>query len=405
VDKENTMMTNSVSTTTIPLRWTDFRVCLVIVSIIFLASCSGPAGPDTPATESGDSGPASVATGVLSPVLITEQTPVDSDDPAIWIDPEDPGKSLVLGTDKGGTVVVFDLDGRIIPEKTVTGLQRMNNIDVEYGFTLGGETIDIAVATERPASALRVFRLPDMTAIDNGGITVFEGETGDASLPMGIALYKRPADGTIFAVVSRKTGPSGSYLWQYRLDDDGAGNVVGAKVREFGTFSDATSMDEGVAELGEIESIAVDDALGYLYYSDELTGVRKYHADPDAPEANVELALLATDGFADQREGISIYTVEDGTGYILVSDQQGNAFRIYTREGSPGDPHDHRFVKSVKVSTNESDGSEITSAVLDPRFPSGLFVAMSDNRTFHYYSWDDIAGDDLVKAPNGIVAD
>ena len=28
---------------------------------------------------------------------------------------------------------------------------------------------------------------------------------------------------------------------------------------------------------------------------------------------------------------------------------------------------------------------------------------MSDNKTFHYYSWDDIAGDDLVKAPNGVV--
>jgi hypothetical protein len=28
---------------------------------------------------------------------------------------------------------------------------------------------------------------------------------------------------------------------------------------------------------------------------------------------------------------------------------------------------------------------------------------MSDNQTFHYYSWDDIAGDDLKKAPNGVV--
>ena len=39
----------------------------------------------------------------------------------------------------------------------------------------------------------------------------------------------------------------------------------------------------------------------------------------------------------------------------------------------------------------------------DGRFPSGLFVAMSDDQTFHYYSWDDFAGDDLKKAPNGVV--
>jgi 3-phytase len=368
-----------------------------ILSITLLISCSETDAP--PRDRDASSTPAPAA---LTPVLITEQTPVDSDDPAIWIHPEDPAKSLILGTDKGGAVVVFDLDGAIIPDKTITGLQRMNNIDVEYGFVLGGEAIDIAVATERPAHALRVFRLPEMTPIDNGGIPVFEGETGDASLPMGIALYKRPSDDAIFAIVSRKAGPSGSYLWQYRLLDDGGGAVVATKVREFGTFSNIQRLEEGELEPGEIEAIAVDDELGYVYYSDESAGVKKYHADPDAPDADVELSFFGADGFTQDREGISIYKVNDGTGYILVSDQQNNAFRIYTREGSPGDPHDHRFLKSVKVSTNESDGSDITAAVLDPRFPSGFFVAMSDNRTFHYYSWDDIAGHDLVRAPNGV---
>jgi 3-phytase len=367
-----------------------------IVAVSLLASCAPEAPPTlTPETVSTES-------GAVTPVVVTEQTPVDSDDPAIWIDPEDPAKSLILGTDKGGAVVVFDLDGRIIPDKTVTGLQRMNNVDVEYGFTLGDETIDIAVATERPAHALRVFRVPEMTAIDNGGIPVFEGETGDASLPMGIGLYKRPTDGAIFAIVSRKGGPSGSYLWQYRLSDDGSGNVVGTKVREFGAFSNVQRLEEGELEPGEIEAIAVDDALGYVYYSDESAGVKKYHADPDAPDADVELAVFGTDGFTQDREGISIYKIDDGTGYILVSDQQANAFRIFKREGEPGDPHNHQLVKVVQVSTNESDGSDVTSVVLDERFPSGFFVAMSDNRTFHYYSWDDIAGNDLIKAPGGV---
>ena len=374
------------------------RACgLGLIAVLALAACSG--GGTQPPPEVATDATAPVA---ITPVVITEPTAVDSDDPAIWINRDDPAQSLILGTDKGGSVFVFDLDGKIIPEKTFATGGRMNNVDVEYGFPLGEESIDIAVATDRPVSLLRVLRLPEMTPVDNGGIPVFEGEEGDSVLPMGIALYKRPSDGAVFALVSRKTGPSGAYLWQYRLSDDGDGHITGTKVREFGTFSDATSLDEGVAELGEIESIAVDDALGYVYYSDELAGVRKYLADPDAPDANVELAIFGTDGFADQREGISIYTIDDGTGYILVSDQQGNTFRIFKREGEPDDPHDHQLIKVVYTSTNESDGSDVTSMVLDPRFPSGLFVAMSDNRTFHYYSWDDIAGDDLKKAPNGI---
>ena len=373
-------------------RWTAVAAILIVVG------CSG--GTTQPPPEETAAAPAESA---VIPVVITEQSAVDTDDPAIWINSDDPSQSLILGTDKGGSVYVFDLDGKIIPEKTFATGGRMNNVDVEYGFQLGEESIDIAVATDRPVSLLRVLRLPEMTPVDNGGIPVFEGEEGDSLLPMGIALYKRPSDGAVFAFVSRKTGPSGAYLWQYRLSDDGDGNITGTKVREFGTFSDVTSMDEGVAELGEIEAIAVDDALGYVYYSDELAGVRKYLADPDAPDANVELALFGTDGFADQREGISIYTIDDGTGYILVSDQQANLFRIFTREGAPDDPNNHQLVKVVHTSTNESDGSDVTSMVLDPRFPSGLFVAMSDNRTFHYYSWDDIAGDDLKKAPNGAI--
>jgi len=211
---------------------------------------------------------------------------------------------------------------------------------------------------------------------------------------MGLALYTRPSDGAIFAIVSRKSGPSGAYLWQYLLEDDGGGSLKATKVRAFGEFVGGK----------EIEAIAVDNELGYVYYSDETAGVHKYLADPDAPDADVELAFFGTDDFTQDQEGISIYKIDDGTGYVLVSDQQDNSFCVYPREGEPGDPHKHQLIERVKVSTNESDGSDVTNVVLDDRFPSGFFVAMSDDQTFHYYSWDDIAGDDLVKAPNGVPA-
>ena len=94
-------------------------------------------------------------------------------------------------------------------------------------------------------------------------------------------------------------------------------------------------------------------------------------------------------------------TINDGTGYILVSDQQANAFRIFKREGESGDPHIHQLVKVVHVSTKESDGSDVTNAVLNDTFPVGLFVAMSDDKTFQLYSWADIAGEDLCIAPDG----
>jgi 3-phytase len=328
------------------------------------------------------------APDAIKPRVVTEPTRWDTDDPAIWI-PADRSRTLIVGTDKNadGALYVYDLAGKIV--RRVGDLKRPNNVDIAYGLKLGGRPVDIAVTTERERDRLRVFTLPDMTCVDQGDLVVFDGDQD--RLPMGIALYKRPRDGAIFAIVGGKSGPTEGYLGQYRLEDDGTGHVKMTLVRTFGAYSGRK----------EIEAIAVDNELGYVYYSDETYGVHKYAADPDAPHANQELALFATTGFASDHEGISIYKLNDGTGYILVSDQQNNAFRIFPREGTPGKPHDHPLLKTVDVSAIESDGSDVTSTAL-PGYPDGLFVVMSNGKVFHYYSWDDVAGADLKKAPDGV---
>ncbi|MGH9341910.1 MAG: phytase [Acidobacteriota bacterium] len=305
--------------------------------------------------------------------LATQPVGVDADDPALWIDPDDPSRSLVLGTDKaeapGGSLFVFGLDGKI--RQKVGPLDRPNNVDVEYGLLLDGKLADIAVVTERMRSRLRVFRVPpdggELTDVSSeGGLKVFEGQPADWATPMGIALYRRPRDGAVFAIVGRKYGPREGHLWQYRLQDDGGGRVQAVKVREFGRYSGTK----------EIEAIAVDDALGYVYYADERHGIHKWHADPDHPEADRELALFGTEGFAGDREGIAIYSLRDGTGYIVCTDQRSerSEYRIYRREGTPGNPHDHSEVlKVVRGNADSTDGIEVTSTPLGPEFPSACW--------------------------------
>ena len=320
---------------------------------------------------------------IVKPRVITDTTKYDTDDPAIWIHPTDRSKSLIIGTDKNadGSLYAFDLNGKIV--KIINGLERPNNVDIAYGFSFNGQLIDIAVVTERLRQRIRVFRLPDMELIDRGDLIVFEGDTERA--PMGLAIYKRQRDNTFYIMVGGKSGPRQGYIGQYILEDDGLDKVRIKLVRQFGKFSGRK----------EIEAIAVDSESGYVYYSDETVGVRKYHADPDVADADNELALFATQGFVRDHEGISIYYLQDGKGYILVSDQQANQFWIFSREGSLDNPHDHRLVKIIKVAAVESDGSEVTSLSLSPHFPAGLFVAMSNGKTFHYYAWEDIAGEDL----------
>lgn len=309
----------------------------------------------------------------IEPTVITDKTNHDTDDPAIWIHPERYDQSLIVGTDKDtdGGLFVYDLNGKL--QNKVLGLKRPNNVDIQYGLPFQGKKVDIAVVTERELNQIRIYSLPEMTEI--GVVPVFEGEALRA--PMGIALYKNPTSDKIYAIVGRKEGPSGTYLWQYELKEQD-GKISGEVVRKFGEFSGKK----------EIEAIAVDHELGYVYYSDEQSGIHKYYADPE--KSNESLAVFGQNDFKEDMEGISIYTQNGGKGYILVSNQQAGTFNVYPREGSSSNPHDHQLIVEIPVSTKFSDGSEVSSKALSIRYPKGLFVAMSEGKVFHYYDWRDL---------------
>ena len=305
----------------------------------------------------------------IAPDIITERTPNDTDDPAIWINREDASKSIVFGTDKetNGGVYAFDLDGKIIKEKSITNIQRPNNVDLEYGFQLNDSvTVDVIAFTEREKQQIRLFSVPDMKPLDGGGFPVFEDETDvEQRLAMGISLYKSPKDSSVYAIVGRKIGPSGSYLYQYKLESDSTG-VSTNLVRKFGSFTGGK----------EIEAIAVDNELGFVYYSDEGECVKKYHAEPEM--GNQELACFGGEYFLEDIEGIAIATYPNGEGYIIVSDQQRGQFNIFSRK-------DNSFIKAVNLSTMETDGCDVVTVPLNDTFPNGLFAAMNDEKNFYFY--------------------
>lgn len=355
------------------------------------ALCLLPAAcGNRPAAEIARADAAGAAT--VAPALATGRVENDPDDPAIWVHPERPEESLIVGTDKEaapkGGLYVFNLGGKVV--QTIRPLDRPNNVDIRQGIPVAsGGTIDIAVVTERYRHRLRIYRIDPVTrrlseAGPPGGVAVFEGEAGEQGEPMGIALYSRSADGAFFAIVGRKTGPATGYLWQYRLEFSSPTSLKFSKVREFGAYSGKK----------EIEAIAVDDELGFVYYADETTGVRKYHADPGHPDASRELATLATSGFRGDHEGIAIYRDRDGSGYLILTDQiPGNSdYHVFTRQGPPDAPHRHDPVGVFRGGADSTDGIEVTSRALGPAFPRGLFVAMNSGpKNFLVYRWTDVA--------------
>ncbi len=366
-----------------------------IAAAMFSIGCSGDGtNPlnSSPTLRQSDRTAAKPDAAGLAPMVTSSPVKADADDPAIWVNREDPSRSLVFATDKiekTGALYAFDLAGKQV--QVIEGLDRPNNVDVQHDFKLGDEKIDIAVVTERMKSRLRIFKIsqPDGKLTEISGRTdVFVGKEGEEKAAMGVGLYGRK-DGTVFAIVSPKEGPQVNRLAQYQLLANANGKVDLTLSRYFGNA--AGKVGEA---LSEVEAIVVDDELGFVYYADELVGIRKYHADPDHKDAKKELALFATSGYAGDREGLAIFATGEGTGFLASSDQiaGGSKVHLYPREGSASNPHEHAAIASIATTSDDTDGLDVTAMPLGTQFPNGLLVMMnSKDKNFSFYDWGQIA--------------
>lgn len=316
-----------------------------------------------------------------------------ADDPAIWVHPSDPAKSLVIGTDKQLGLYVFDLEGRIV-QTLPDG--RMNNVDLRKGFPLGGKAVTIVAASNRSTDSIAVYRIePDTGRLVNAAAGVLPTGFTD---PYGLCLYESAVSGEFFVFVNE--GGDGTFR-QWRLYDDGEGRVAAEQVREFPVGSQA-------------EGCVADDATGDLYVAEEAVGLWKYSAEPDGGNTRTLIdttgeALLEGNigGQADAEghlvadaEGVALWTAPDGGGYVVVSSQGANNYVLYERGG------DNAYVGTFHIVANaaegidgasETDGLDVTSAALGERFPQGLLVvqdgrniAPEERQNFKYVSFADV---------------
>ena len=321
---------------------------------------------------------------VVRPIRETDVIPTwgdSADDPAIWVHPDDPAQSLVIGTGKKSGLYVFDLAGRTLQ---VLEDGRMNNVDVRDGFPLGGETVAIVAASNRSNDGISIYRIDaqNRTLID-----VADGvlATGFAD-PYCLCLYHSGQSGEFFVFVN----DSGTGLVrQWRLSDNGSGRIVAEAVRDLPVGSQA-------------EGCVADDQNGTLYVAEEDIGLWKYSAEPGDGDERASIDSTDESGrLTDDVEGVALYDSGDGEGYLVVSNQGANNYAVYRREG------DNEFVGFFHIVANaadgidgasETDGLDVTSAALGATFPDGLLVvqdgrniAPEERQNFKYVSWSDVA--------------
>ncbi|AFZ49482.1 phytase [Dactylococcopsis salina] len=211
----------------------------------------------------------------------------DSDDPAIWVNPNNPDDSLVMATLKDGGAVVFNLQGEV--QQTITpsdvdpeagfGEIRYNNVDLVYGFDLGGESVDLAVFSDRENDTLNIFQIDpntgELSDITADGIleTIFGVDDGEATA-YGLATYTSPVSGASYAFV---TQADGNLVAQLQLNDTGNGTVDAEIVRTL-----ELPVPTGDPEDSQSEGLVIDEELGFGYVAlEERVGILKFSAEPD----------------------------------------------------------------------------------------------------------------------------
>jgi 3-phytase len=321
------------------------------------------------------------------PRLETESshTTEDSfDDPAVWIHPSDPALSLILGTNKKGGLHLFHLDGRQLSVASPTALP--NNVDVIYGFPLGQKPTDLAISLcrDKKLPSVRVWKIdPNTRTLEEisgpNGIKVFNGDIG-----YGSCTYSSRKTGKQYFYVNHKDGR----FEQYALEDAGDGKVKGTRVRTFKVSSQA-------------EGCVADQETGAFYVSEENVGLWRFSAEEDGGEEGKLIAKVGEHGLTADCEGVTIYYAAGGKGYVILSSQGNNTFKVFDR--SPNNAFigtiDPAAGKLGKVSG--TDGLDVTNRPLGPLFPKGLLVIQDGTKKpggqrFKLYAWEDVAGDKLI---------
>jgi len=351
----------------------------------------------------------------VAPVAATDPTvhPDDKvEDPAIWLHPTDPERSLILGTTKKGGVEVYGLDGRRLT--IVSAGLESNNIDVRYGIEVAGKTRDIAVAGVRGTVAgLAAWWIDpaDGTLTSAGPVLpVFRDKKPDKEtgrLPtFGSCLYRCARDGKLYAFATAKDGDVEQ--WQLVPNADGRLDAKLARSFHVGT---------------EVEGCVADDEWGVFYVAEEDVAIWRYGAEPGDPTQKSDRRCVAraqkrgatlhretvesgtTQGFEPDVEGLTLVCARGGKGTLVASIQGENCFWLFDRDGENVlraifDPIAGKELGEV----TGTEGVCATNCALGPRLPHGALACQDNSReqggqNFKIFAWHEIAGDALPVDP------
>lgn len=297
------------------------------------------------------SGPSLVAS------LETVPVPSDgdaADDPAIWIDPRSPDRSLIIGTDKRAGLGVYRLDGS---EVAFHPIGRVNNVDLREVDGPDGNRIVIVAASRRDDNTIVVYSLDPADGAIDPVIDPIPFRGGEI---YGLCMWT-DTSGNAHVIANDKQG----LIREFRVEFTAGGGTAVGPTREWTVAT-------------QPEGMAVDEELGWLYIGEEERGV--WRAPLDSPGGPLDRVGTLIDrvgragNLVADVEGIAIYREHAGEGVIVISSQGSNEFVCYRRRPPNAYLGSFRVARGVVDGVGGTDGLDASATNAGDAFPAGLLV-------------------------------
>jgi 3-phytase len=245
-------------------------IAALLTSAIFTAACTSALTSALTVTQPSPS--ASSPPEIARVTATIETEPVlgngdAADDPALWIHPSDPSKSVILGADKRAGPDVYDLAGQRLQHLPVG---RLNTIDVRQSPPTAGKVAEPALiaGTLRDDNTIIFFEIDPLTrrAERAGG----QGDAGPRIHTRlheiyGLCLYRSAKTGHDFVFANDKSG----LVQQWR--------ITRPPVSPLGSSAPwRTELVRTFHVGGQIEGMVADDELGTLFIGEEDIGIWRY---------------------------------------------------------------------------------------------------------------------------------
>ena len=332
------------------------------------------------------------------------------DSPAVWHGDGDVSANILFATAKeGDSILLFDAaTGEFLQE-----LGQRGDGPLEFRRPNGIWVIDdLLLVVERDNARVQVIQLPDLTFV---GFISHE----DLRYPYGVSVHRVGQAGSTHETATGGDSEYQEYQYELYITDnynpalegypaeeqldervhhvrfsvDGGSNSVESTRAEsnptepllryetVSLFGDIT----GDGLLMKVESILADPEYGRLYIADEAYARR-------------DIKIYTLDGtftgewipnryFSSEPEGIALYACEDGSGYLIGTDQHKtdeNKYVVLDRESL-------EYLGAFRGEiTRNTDGIWLTQQAFGP-FPAGAFYAVHDDGSVTAFDWRDIA--------------